>query len=158
MPWGLKRYYGSGSLHFVTWSCYRRKPLRGNPASRDLVLTVLELMRVRYRFAVVGYVVMPELELLGGENSAERWLRVGRVSSRNPTSRKEREKWGTRLCYQIVVRTTENRRLSIFLFQLPNPLLQELPLWFLLGQRQRLFIRSTSLSCPAEPAVHICTG
>ena len=60
MPWGLKRYYGTGSLHYITWSCYRRKPLLGNPARRDLVLTVLELMRVRYRFAVIGYVVMPE--------------------------------------------------------------------------------------------------
>jgi len=60
MPWGLKRYYGTGCLHFITWSCYRRKPLLGNPARRDLVLTILELMRVRYRFAVVGYVVMPE--------------------------------------------------------------------------------------------------
>ncbi len=59
-PGGLKRYYGTGSLHFITWSCYRRKPLLGNPARRDLVLTVLDLMRVRYRFAVIGYVVMPE--------------------------------------------------------------------------------------------------
>src|SRR5580698_4486820 len=56
----LKRYYGAGSLHFITWSCYRRKPLLGNSARRDLVLTVIELMRVRYRFAVIGYVVMPE--------------------------------------------------------------------------------------------------
>ena len=60
MPWGLKRYYGTGSLHFITWSCYRRRPLLDNPARRDLVLTVLERMRVRYRFAVIGYVVMPE--------------------------------------------------------------------------------------------------
>jgi len=60
MPWGLKRYYGTGSFHFITWSCYRRTPLLGNPAHRDLVLAVLELMRVRYRFAVIGYVVMPE--------------------------------------------------------------------------------------------------
>jgi putative transposase len=60
MPWGLKRYYGTGSLHFITWSCYRRKPLLGNPARRDLLLTVLDRMRVRYRFAVIGYVVMPE--------------------------------------------------------------------------------------------------
>ena len=60
MPWGLKRYYGTGSLHFITWSCYRRKPLLSTPARRDLVLAVLELMRVRYRFAVIGYVVMPE--------------------------------------------------------------------------------------------------
>src|SRR6267154_1692325 len=46
---------------------------------------------------------------------------------------------------------------DIFLFQLPNPLLQELPLWFQLGQRQGFLIRGPSLSCPAEPAVHICT-
>ena len=45
-----------------------------------------------------------------------------------------------------------------FLFQLPDPLLQELPLWFLLGQRQGFLIGGASLSCPAEPAVHICTG
>ena len=44
------------------------------------------------------------------------------------------------------------------LFQLPNPLLQELPLWFLLGQRQSFLIRRPSLSCPAKPAVHIRTG
>ncbi|HVI07861.1 MAG TPA: transposase [Candidatus Binatia bacterium] len=59
MPWGLKRYYGTGGLHFITWSCYRRRPLLSEPA-RDLLLTVLELMRLRYRFAVVGYVIMPE--------------------------------------------------------------------------------------------------
>src|SRR5579862_8141686 len=60
MPWGLKRYYGTGSLHFITWSCYRRRPLLGNPARRDLLLVVLELIRIRYRFVVIGYVVMPE--------------------------------------------------------------------------------------------------
>jgi hypothetical protein len=36
------------------------------------------------------------LDLVGGENSTERWLRVGTVSAKIPTSRKEREKWGTR--------------------------------------------------------------
>jgi hypothetical protein len=36
------------------------------------------------------------LDLVGGENSTERRLRVGRVSAKGPTSRKEREKWGTR--------------------------------------------------------------
>ena len=23
MPWRLKRYYGTGGLHFITWSSYR---------------------------------------------------------------------------------------------------------------------------------------
>ncbi|HXJ87666.1 MAG TPA: transposase [Candidatus Binatia bacterium] len=59
MPWGLKRYYGTGGLHFITWSCYRRKPLLAERA-RDLLLAVLEPMRERYRFGVVGCVVMPE--------------------------------------------------------------------------------------------------
>ena len=36
-----------------------------------------------------------------------------------------------------------------FLLQLPNSLLQELPLWFLLGQGQRLLIRRPGLGCPA---------
>src|SRR5260370_14402640 len=58
----------------------------------------------------------------------------------------------------IVVEETENRQLFQFLFQLPNPLLQELPLWFLLGQRQSFLIRSPGLNGPAEPAVHIRTG
>ncbi len=47
---------------------------------------------------------------------------------------------------------------EFFLLQLPNPLLQELPLWFLLGQRQGFLISGPSLGCPAEPAVHICAG
>src|SRR5664279_4533746 len=58
----------------------------------------------------------------------------------------------------IVVEETENRQLSQFLFQLPNPLFQELPLWFLLGQRQSFLIRGPGLSGPAQPAVHIRAG
>ncbi len=60
MPRGLKRYYGTGEMHFITWSCYRRQPLLDPTARKDLLLTVLELMRERYGFAVIGYVVMPE--------------------------------------------------------------------------------------------------
>jgi putative transposase len=60
MPWGLKRYYGTGHLHFITCSCYRRLPLLKTPGRRDLFLDLLEQARKRYRFVVVGYVVMPE--------------------------------------------------------------------------------------------------
>ena len=60
MPWGLKRYYGNAGFRFVIWSCYRRRTLLGTERERDLFLTVLELMHERYRFGVVGYVVMPE--------------------------------------------------------------------------------------------------
>jgi putative transposase len=64
----LKRYYGAGDLHFITCSCYRRQPLLGTARRRDLLLTVLEQVRRRYQFVVVGYVVMPEhIHLLIGE-------------------------------------------------------------------------------------------
>jgi putative transposase len=60
MSTGLHRCYGSGYLHFITTSCYRRMPLLAKPENRDLLLEVLEVVRRRYRFVVVAYVVMPE--------------------------------------------------------------------------------------------------
>ncbi len=60
MPWGLERFYGGGDLHFITASCYRRQPLLGAARHRDLFVQVLELVRQRYRFVIVAYVVMPE--------------------------------------------------------------------------------------------------
>jgi putative transposase len=60
MPWGLKRFYGSGDLHFITSSCYRRQAFLASERRRDLFLVVLEEVRQRYGFVVVGYVVMPE--------------------------------------------------------------------------------------------------
>jgi putative transposase len=65
----LHRYYGAGYLHFITTSCYRRLPLLGTRPNRDLFLQVLEQVRRRYHFVVVGYVVMPEhVHLLLGES------------------------------------------------------------------------------------------
>jgi putative transposase len=68
MPWGLKRFHGTGHLHFITCSCYRRLPLLGKPGRRTLFLELLEQTRQRYDFVVVGYVVMPEhFHILIGE-------------------------------------------------------------------------------------------
>ena len=60
MPSGLHRTYGAHHLHFITCSCYRRLPFLGSAHSRDVFLRILEQTRERYRFVVVGYVVMPE--------------------------------------------------------------------------------------------------
>ena len=60
MPTRLKRYYGAKHLHYITGSCYHRLPRLGRGARRDLFLRILEQTRRRYRFVVVGYVVMPE--------------------------------------------------------------------------------------------------
>lgn len=54
------RYYGTGDLHFITCSCYRREAWLGTARRRDLFLAILEQVRRRYQFVVVGYVVMPE--------------------------------------------------------------------------------------------------
>src|SRR5213080_922444 len=56
MPWGLKRFHQTRQLHFLTFSCYRRRPNFGTPESRstfeaapDRVRQQYELLRVRLR-------------------------------------------------------------------------------------------------------------
>jgi putative transposase len=109
MPQGLHRSYGSDDLHFLTFSCYHRKPFFRDAALCDLFLKALEGARRRYRFVVLGYVVMPEhVHLLVSEPQREtlstvvqalklsfiRSLEVSRGSS-IPRSRKSGETWGT---------------------------------------------------------------
>ena len=60
MPKSLKRYYGRGDLHFLTFSCYRRLPLLGTVWARNIFADTLAEIRNRYKFLLVGYVVMPE--------------------------------------------------------------------------------------------------
>jgi len=68
MPRGLKRYYGRGDLHFITFSCYRRLRLLGKARTRNLFVKVLREVRGRYEFVLLGFVVMPEhVHLLIGE-------------------------------------------------------------------------------------------
>jgi putative transposase len=70
MPKGLKRYYGQGHLHFLTFSCYRRLPLLGTARARNAFVAALAKIRERYRFRLIGYVVMPEhVHLLIGESA-----------------------------------------------------------------------------------------
>jgi putative transposase len=60
MPKNLKRYYGLGHLHFITFSCYRRLPLLGTARSRNAFVRALNEVRTKFGFALVGDVVMPE--------------------------------------------------------------------------------------------------
>ena len=60
MPSGLHRTYGAHHLHFITCSCFHRLPFLKSARARDRVLEILQQTRRRYRFVVVGYVVMPE--------------------------------------------------------------------------------------------------
>lgn len=68
MPRGLIRYEHTGSFHFLTFSCFHRFQHLGTAEARDPFEDALERTRLRYRFVVGGYVVMPEhVHLLVGE-------------------------------------------------------------------------------------------
>ena len=56
----LRRIYGFGHLHFITFSCYRRLPLFASARSRNVFVRTLDQVRCEYGFRLVGYVVMPE--------------------------------------------------------------------------------------------------
>ena len=54
------RYQQTGAFHFLTFSCYRRRPYLSAVAAMELFEDALERVRQRYQFVVGGYVVMPE--------------------------------------------------------------------------------------------------
>jgi putative transposase len=60
MPAGLKRLYGKGHLHFITFSCYQRLPLLKTGRARDIFVKELGEIRDEMGFLLSGYVVMPE--------------------------------------------------------------------------------------------------
>ncbi len=60
VPSVLHRFHGTGDLHFVTFSCYRRQQKLGTADARARFERSLEQTRRAYRFGVIGYVVMPE--------------------------------------------------------------------------------------------------
>jgi REP-associated tyrosine transposase len=60
MPWGLHRYQQTKDLHFITFSCYRRRPKLATAERRDTFERSLEQVRLQYRLYITGYVAMPE--------------------------------------------------------------------------------------------------
>jgi len=60
MPLGLRRLYGKGDLHFITFSCYRRLPLLKTEQARDVFVKELAKLREVMGLRLIGFVVMPE--------------------------------------------------------------------------------------------------
>jgi putative transposase len=60
MPSRLKRFHESGQTHFLTFSCYQRRPFLNSIESRLIFESALERVRLRFFLRVYGYVVMPE--------------------------------------------------------------------------------------------------
>jgi putative transposase len=64
----LIRIYRRGHLHFITFSCYRRVPFLRSVRARIIFVQMLDEVRDRYGFSLVGYVIIPEhIHLLIGE-------------------------------------------------------------------------------------------
>jgi putative transposase len=69
MPKRLRRLVGQGDLHFITFCCYQRRALLVSARVRNLAVKILEELRVRCGFALIGYVLMPDhLHLLISES------------------------------------------------------------------------------------------
>ena len=66
MPAGLRRYYGKGHLHFITFSCYRRLPLLKSARPRDSFVSELAKLRDQLGFRLVGYRKEPRLKTKPG--------------------------------------------------------------------------------------------
>jgi putative transposase len=60
MTRGLIRYQQTGNFHFLTFSCFHRRPYLNTVAARQIFETCLESIRRRYQVVIAGYVVMPE--------------------------------------------------------------------------------------------------
>ena len=115
----LKRFYGRGDLHFVTFSCYGRLPLLGTPNTRNFFVETLQQIRQRYQFLLVGYVVMPEhVHLLMSEPVASTpstvlkalKQRVSRdMRSLQPFAAKKRRSFGISKPENLLVRFWEHR-------------------------------------------------
>jgi len=54
MAKNLKRYYGRGDLHFITFRCHRRMTLLGTARARNVFARTRSEIRSRYRFTLVS--------------------------------------------------------------------------------------------------------
>jgi putative transposase len=60
MPYGLKRFQKAETLHFITFSCFRRLPFLEEPGPRNTAEAILEQIRARHQARIYAYVLMPE--------------------------------------------------------------------------------------------------
>lgn len=97
----LRRYYGRGHLHFITFSCFRQRPLL-TVRARGLFVGILNELRRRYEFLLIGYALMPEhVHLLVSEpkkTDLSKVMQVLKQQTSRQLRRKRRPDRGERLC------------------------------------------------------------
>lgn len=60
MPKSREAVYGKGHLHLIACTTFRKLPKLAEEKHRDVFVRLMEELRIKFRFAVVGYVVMPD--------------------------------------------------------------------------------------------------
>ncbi|WP_353069413.1 transposase [Tunturibacter empetritectus] len=109
MSLGLNRYHQTGDLHFITFSCFRKRNILGTYEARDRFVEIFEQTR-KYLFHINGYVVMPNhVHILVSEpKSAPLSLAIQILKQRFSRTRTEDYVWETRY-YDFNVRTEPKR-------------------------------------------------
>ncbi len=126
MPAGLVRSQQSGDNHFITFSCYHRRPYLSSPSDRELFEEVLERMRRRYRCVVFGYVVMPEhVHLLVNEPKRAPLDRMLQALKLSITWKRNQRPFGQARYYDFNVHT-EAKRIEKLRYMHRNPVVRGL--------------------------------
>lgn len=104
MPKRQEKVYGKGHLHFISCTCYQHQPKLGQEKHRDVFVRLLEELRVKFRFDVVGYGVMPDhVRLLLREpeidttGNAVEMLRARYRRRYNSSARSDEQVWESRI-------------------------------------------------------------
>ncbi|NYF90681.1 transposase [Tunturiibacter empetritectus] len=110
MSLGLNRYHQTGDLHFITFSCFRKRNILGTSEARDRFVEIFEQTRQKYLFHINGYVIMPNhVHILVSEpKSAPLSLTIQILKQRFSRTRTEDYVWETRY-YDFNVRTEPKR-------------------------------------------------
>jgi putative transposase len=121
MSLGLNRHHQTGDLHFITFSCARKRNILGSPEARDRFVEIFEQTRQKYRFDVNGYVVMPNhVHLLVAEPEiAPLSLAIQVLKQRFSRTRTEDNVWEPRY-YDFNV-FTERKRIEKLRYIHRNP-------------------------------------
>jgi putative transposase len=128
MSTGLNRFQNTGDLHFITFSCTRKRNILGTPEARDTFLTILEETRIRHNFHILGYVVMPNHVhlLLTEPETTKLSIAIQVLKQRFSRTRTEEDVWESRY-YDFNV-YTERKRVEKLRYIHRNPVSRTLTL------------------------------
>jgi len=113
MPKNLRRSTGHGDLHFITFCCYQRRCSLGTVRARNLAIHILQQVRARYGFELIGYVLMPEhVHLLISESGSGNPAKIVQVFKQrvSRTLREERCRQSCQQTFAAAESSSEFRR------------------------------------------------